>query len=387
MFSSTKNTTPFWFSTNSKFEEKSSHPFGSYPKPQISDLVVLAAYPFGSILSSVSKGVYRYGFNGKETDSETDLQDYGERIYNSSIAKFLSADPLIVKGKQYPWYSPYHFAGNTPISAVDLDGLEDKIVTHYFDNIGGKHQTHVKIPKKVGPKGYGTLHLFIKHDLVETSRQTTAGGYSYSNWEVKDFKYKQDKWEPTPIPEKVGNKLNEAHQSIVDFGNLMKSGGVGFQGKATLGIFSLSGSVDLFGNSENSGGINFQLDFNITGSGTLSNGGIKTTFNDWMRVGATVQPYVFLSDNKLKSTDGLDRKVKDLSEGSLKASSLGKGIGMSISKDLNTGDTKYKIGPEFGVTIDLSKKENKGSNKVGLSGGVSRNYRAQYTSKETSTQR
>jgi RHS repeat-associated protein len=73
---------------------------------------------------SVSKGEYRYGFNGKETDNETGLQDYGERIYNCSIAKFLSADPLIVKGKQYPWYSHYHFAGNTPISAIDLDGLE-----------------------------------------------------------------------------------------------------------------------------------------------------------------------------------------------------------------------------------------------------------------------
>jgi RHS repeat-associated protein len=87
---------------------------------------------------SVSKGEYRYGFNGKETDNETGLQDYGERIYNSSIAKFLSADPLIVKGKQYPWYSPYHFAGNTPISAIDLDGLEEFVITNYtFKNSRG----------------------------------------------------------------------------------------------------------------------------------------------------------------------------------------------------------------------------------------------------------
>jgi RHS repeat-associated protein len=138
MFPSTKNTTSFWYSKNVKVEEKMSYPFGSYPKPQISDLEVWSAYPFGSILSSVSKGVYRYGFNGKETDSETDLQDYGERIYNSSIAKFLSADPLIVKGKQYPWYSPYHFAGNTPISAIDLDGLEEFVMTNYtFKNSRG----------------------------------------------------------------------------------------------------------------------------------------------------------------------------------------------------------------------------------------------------------
>jgi hypothetical protein len=60
---------------------------------------------------------------------------------------------------------------------------------------------------------------------------------------------------------------------------------------------------------------------------------------------------------------------------------------MSISNNLNTGDTKFKIGPEFGVNIDLSKKEDKGSSKVGVSGGVTRNYRAQYTSKETSTQK
>jgi hypothetical protein len=56
MFPSAKNTTPFGCSPNPNFEEKSSHPFGSFPKPQISDLAVLAAYPFGSILSSVSKG-------------------------------------------------------------------------------------------------------------------------------------------------------------------------------------------------------------------------------------------------------------------------------------------------------------------------------------------
>jgi hypothetical protein len=61
MFPSTKNTTPFWYPPKPNSEGILSHPFGSYPKPQIFDLVVLAAYPFGSILSSVSKGVYRYG--------------------------------------------------------------------------------------------------------------------------------------------------------------------------------------------------------------------------------------------------------------------------------------------------------------------------------------
>ncbi len=47
--------------------------------------------------------------------------DYGFRIYNPSIARFLSVDPL---AKSYPWYTPYQFASNSPIEGIDLDGLE-----------------------------------------------------------------------------------------------------------------------------------------------------------------------------------------------------------------------------------------------------------------------
>ncbi|MCB9059862.1 MAG: hypothetical protein H6627_14950 [Calditrichae bacterium] len=69
---------------------------------------------------------YRYGFNGKEKDNEINGQgnqyDYGFRIYNPRIGRFLSVDPLT---GSYPWYTPYQFAGNTPIQAIDLDGLEE----------------------------------------------------------------------------------------------------------------------------------------------------------------------------------------------------------------------------------------------------------------------
>lgn len=83
-------------------------------------------YPFGSIMPgrSFSSG-YRFGFNGKEQDSEVsgngNQYDYGFRIYNPRVAKFLSVDPL---SPEYPWYTPYQFAGNMPIRYIDLDGLE-----------------------------------------------------------------------------------------------------------------------------------------------------------------------------------------------------------------------------------------------------------------------
>jgi len=49
------------------------------------------------------------------------IQDYGFRLYNPAIAKFLSVDPL---APEYPELTPYQFASNTPIWAIDLDGLE-----------------------------------------------------------------------------------------------------------------------------------------------------------------------------------------------------------------------------------------------------------------------
>jgi RHS repeat-associated protein len=68
---------------------------------------------------------YRYGFNGKEKDNEVkgmgNQQDYGMRINDTRLGRFLSVDPITEK---YPQLSPYQFASNTPIKAIDLDGLE-----------------------------------------------------------------------------------------------------------------------------------------------------------------------------------------------------------------------------------------------------------------------
>lgn len=68
---------------------------------------------------------YRYGFNGKEKSDEIygdgNIYDYGFRIYNPRIGKFLSVDPLT---RSYPELTPYQFASNRPIEATDLDGLE-----------------------------------------------------------------------------------------------------------------------------------------------------------------------------------------------------------------------------------------------------------------------
>ncbi len=58
-----------------------------------------------------------------EVSGNGNQYDYGFRIYNPRIGRFLSVDPLT---SSYPMLTPYQFASNTPIQAIDLDGLEAK---------------------------------------------------------------------------------------------------------------------------------------------------------------------------------------------------------------------------------------------------------------------
>lgn len=84
--------------------------------------------------TTCSSSDYRFGFNGKEKDSEgmgggLSTYDYGFRIYNPAIAKFLSVDPLY---RSYPWNSTYAFAENRVIDGVDLEGLEYATVIYKY---------------------------------------------------------------------------------------------------------------------------------------------------------------------------------------------------------------------------------------------------------------
>ena len=80
-------------------------------------------FPFGLKLDGrhFNTEGYRFGFNGKEYEGTFKSQDYGMRIYRPDLGRFLSVDPI---GRKYPELTPYQFASNTPIIAVDIDGLE-----------------------------------------------------------------------------------------------------------------------------------------------------------------------------------------------------------------------------------------------------------------------
>ncbi len=111
-------------------------------------------YAFGMLQPgrTVSSDDYRYGFNGKEKDSEWNsgnVYDYGFRIYDPRIAKFLSVDPL---SPDYPWNSPYSFAEGDVIRSIDLDGLEKFDMTFNLFIPFDKVLIAPPIPIRIGPR-------------------------------------------------------------------------------------------------------------------------------------------------------------------------------------------------------------------------------------------
>jgi RHS repeat-associated protein len=101
---------------------------------------------------NIAAGAYRFGFNGKENDNEVHstvgaFQHYGLRMYDPRIGRFICVDPIT---NQYPWYTPYQFAGNKPIMAIDLDGLEEFSVVDYRDQFGNLYKTEIRL---VGESG------------------------------------------------------------------------------------------------------------------------------------------------------------------------------------------------------------------------------------------
>jgi RHS repeat-associated protein len=139
---------------------------------------------------------YRYGFNGKENDNEVkgegNQQDYGMRVYDPRLGRFLSVDPLAI---HYPYYTPYSYAGNKPIACIDLDGGEEKYKVTTDFRIQYKP---VFSSPNAGTAADNAMHntmTFIWNTTAgsaleagkgawNTTAATVTGNYQPSSWEV-----------------------------------------------------------------------------------------------------------------------------------------------------------------------------------------------------------
>jgi len=99
-------------------------------------------------------------------------------LYNPSIGKFLSVDPL---SPDYPWYTPYQFAGNMPISAIDLDGLEIFFAADgkYIDRWGESIELRILEESDVANFAYDLRSVRLGHATGERMFYWSGEGSSH----------------------------------------------------------------------------------------------------------------------------------------------------------------------------------------------------------------
>jgi RHS repeat-associated protein len=238
-------------------------------------------------------GQYRYSFNGKETDAESDLQDYGMRIYNASLGKFLSVDPLTTV---YPMLTPYQFASNRPIDGIDLDGLEWKVVTKWYDPSGEYLYTTVRILTQDLISGYATTSLH--HAYIGSGAPVEGANDQYwlENKYIPGEMHPSTDYDYTSV-ESMAQKSNDDAEYIFNgikgntfsraydifFRDFCALDNQGTVDDVTMGIFSVVGN---FPNSYSTAGRNYADDLLAIESKGPGNSNISSgTAQDAMEIG------------------------------------------------------------------------------------------------------
>ena len=187
------------------------HPYGT------------TSYRSGRTETEVSQKRYKYV--GKERDEETGLYYYGARYYAAWLCRFVSVDPLQFR---YPHYTPYQYAGNKPVSYIDLDGLEEnktiELNWKISEQIDARPELRVPMDEIWGIGRFGGLNLGI---------------VSEKGIESKDGKYTIHGIESGP---NKGNWLVREHYENGDYKNLVVAGPEAFK-EVRSGKFSERGTA------------------------------------------------------------------------------------------------------------------------------------------------
>lgn len=116
-------------------------------------------YPFGMNMeggwNQVTTPGMAYQYNGKERDIDfgLDWDYYNFRMYNSTIGRFISTDPI---ADQFAHVSPFNYAENEPIGHIDLWGLQkykldngDHLVGPYSHEFRDNENEEIEIHSKL----------------------------------------------------------------------------------------------------------------------------------------------------------------------------------------------------------------------------------------------
>jgi RHS repeat-associated protein len=170
-------------------------------------------------------GGYRYAFNGKEKENETNsgAYDFGARFLDVRLGRWMSVDP---KFRVFPEESPFVFGGNSPVLFLDNEG-ETKIVYVHVTRKDGKKETlkvvdadYIEYKMEYIKGSENPSATYNSYDIEEHISYDESSG-NYSNYS-KTYHVRM------PVGNEVINwfvdELSSFEQSIQGKGESVKSG-------------------------------------------------------------------------------------------------------------------------------------------------------------------
>jgi len=134
-------------------------------------------YPFGMQMPGRSANIsdYRYGLMGMEKDDEIKGEgnslDFGARIYDPRIDRWLSTDPL---ARKQPGWSPYKVMLDNPIIYSDPDGETEYLEVIINDKTTGK-TTSIKVAVSDDLEGFPSCAAVA---LLRFTFLSTSAGFA-----------------------------------------------------------------------------------------------------------------------------------------------------------------------------------------------------------------
>lgn len=130
---------------------------------------------------------YRYGFQGQEKDNEIKGEgnslNYTFRMHDPRAGRFFAVDPLF---REYTSNSPYAFSENSVINAVELEGLEKKVIVN--NNEPGEKIFDSKIITVSGSKASGDSFIGPVIQILNTNKlinEVSVVTFNYTGFKTK----------------------------------------------------------------------------------------------------------------------------------------------------------------------------------------------------------
>jgi len=288
-------------------------------------------YPFGMLLPNrhESTNEYRYGFQGQEKDDEIKGEgnsvNYKYRMHDPRIGRFFAIDPLTSK---YPHYSPYSFSGNKVIHAIELEGLEEHIIT----------TNKTKLNRGL------TVKVVITY-VKASDRTESSPGADDKNREV-DYIVDGANSDVHSIPENTWEyeQVRRQKRTMDEYGNNNKP--------RTLGEAVESGNIVTkgdFSNNPEVKGDHLRYWYNISIENTYNDFKILYDTNDDQIIGADEDNYLGQTASILNTNSNI--KVRIIGSTSRKGSASNN-MNLSIRRAKRIKDKILRVAKQKGYDVD-----------------------------------